>query len=135
MSNVMNRRAILGRLAAATAALAALPVATTAAPAPSLAALIEAHRVARQAFEDTCGPEDDAPARDSRFSNSGAEKQVLGALESATLMALCAYRPETMAEVHLRGDYLDDFNGELSFEQQDAMFASFRSTSARRAAQ
>lgn len=134
MTNTMNRRAMLGRLAAAGAATAALPVTTAAAaPASSLAALIEAHKAAWRAREDYRGIED---RLDPRYYLVDAEEERIALAEWGALTSLCAYRPQNMEEVRQRGDYLVEFRDgdDLNEDQLTALFASFRSTPAGRIA-
>jgi hypothetical protein len=124
----IDRRLFLAAGAAATV-LGALHAA-----APPLDALIEAHRTAWRAFEDFCGLDDEhyLPSSENHPAMR-AEWDRLSDLEFTALNALCAFRPTTMREIHLRGDYLADFlvGAELGEGQLDALLESFRSPGGR----
>ena len=126
-SRILSRRQAIGRFGAASAAIAALSCGVPAKSMPPLEALIEAHKTAKSAFDDICCFEDDVAETDPRHAVLSAEYEVRDSVEDDALTALCAYRPETIAEVRQRGEYLANHakRGVFQPHQLDALLDSF----------
>ena len=120
------------RLFLASGAAAAVFGALHAAASP-LEGLMEAHRSAWRAFDDICAIEGDLLHFDPKWPAVNAEWKRLEEIEAQALEALCAFRPTTVREIHLRGDYLADFliGAQLNEDQLEALLESFRSPDAR----
>jgi hypothetical protein len=111
----MNRRAMLGRLAAAGAVVAALPVTTDAAPAADgTFVAIERHRAANAAFTASLNAVDEVWARQNGYTTTQADRDAYEAAtesERQSLDDLVATIPTTIAGVGAVLAYLNQLDG------------------------
>jgi hypothetical protein len=104
-----SRRRFLAVGSAATI-LTGLHMATAAAAELSpLLDLIEAHRVALQAFEVICVYDDWTEEGDHRRAPAEQEYHRLNAAEDDTLISICAYPARTAMECRAKAEYLLDY--------------------------
>jgi hypothetical protein len=94
--------------------------------------LIAAHRSAWRAYREICTSEDELEIFDPEYPAVHAEWKRRSDVEMAAMLALCAFRPATLQEVHQRGDYLADFLDveQMGREQALTLLRSFKSQGA-----